>query len=284
MSGRFHSGDHLQVQRPSLYYHHGIYISDDRVIQFGNGVSLVNKRGVGINAVALKDFEQGGTAAVVRHGYYSLFTGWHPPADESWKIVERAEFLLELQPRLPYNLVGHNCEIIANMCVSGGWTESYQARRYFGVRAYMDAALMFWIGSRSRAKLPLPKWVFPLVVAGAVTSMGIKFIYDDQIRRFWNEIRDDWRAHERMLAHDPRGYRQLQADARGIIRLSVCFVGDTTSWPVDIPRPRPAPVQLPLRLDALAGRAVPRRPQARSGRSLPAGTARPSWGRTAGGW
>jgi len=204
MDGRFQSGDHLQVQRPSLYYHHGIYISDDRVIQFGSGVSLRNKRGVGISAVSLEDFEQGGTAAVVRHGYDSWFTGWHPPADASWKAVERAEFLLRLQPRLPYNLVGHNCEIIANMCVFGGWTESYQARRYFGVRAVTDAALMLWISSRNRAKLPLPGWVLPMVLAGALISTGVKFTYDDQIRRFWNDIRDDWRAHERMLAQDPR--------------------------------------------------------------------------------
>jgi hypothetical protein len=25
-----------------------------------------------------------------------------------------------------------------------------------------------------------------------------------QIRRLWKEIRDDWEAHERMLANDPR--------------------------------------------------------------------------------
>ena len=50
MNGRFEPGTHLQVQRPRLYYHHGIYVSDDRVIQFGSGVSLVNKRGVGISA------------------------------------------------------------------------------------------------------------------------------------------------------------------------------------------------------------------------------------------
>ena len=131
MDSRFQAGDHLQVQRPSLYYHHGIYVNDNRVIQFGSGVSLMNKRDVGINAVSLKDFEQDGTTTVVRHGYDSRLTGWHPPADESWKVVKRAEFLLSLQPRLPYNLIGHNCEIIANMCVSGGWTESYQARRYF---------------------------------------------------------------------------------------------------------------------------------------------------------
>jgi hypothetical protein len=204
MNGRFQPGNHLHVQRPTLYYHHGIYVSDDRVIQFGSGVSLANKRDVGINAVPLKDFEQGGTATVVRHGYESWFTGWRPPADESWKIVERAEFLLKLQPRLPYNLIGHNCEIIANMCVSGAWTESYQARRYFTVRTLMDATLGLWIASRKRAKLPIPAWVFTVVVAGGLASMGPKVTYDDQIRRFWNEIRDDWQAHERMLAEDPR--------------------------------------------------------------------------------
>ena len=123
MSGRFQPGDHIQVRRPRLYYHHGIYVSDDRVIQFGSGVTLANKGAVGINAVSLKDFEQGGTAATVRHDYGSPFTGWHPPADEVWMIIERAEFLLRLQPRLPYNLIGHNCETIASMCVSGGWTE-----------------------------------------------------------------------------------------------------------------------------------------------------------------
>jgi hypothetical protein len=204
MNGRFQPGDHLQVQRASLYYHHGIYISNDRVIQFGSGISLTNKRGVGINAVSLNDFEQAGTATVVRHGYDSWFTGWHPPADEPWKVVDRAEFLLKLQPRLPYNLIGHNCEIVANMCVSGGWTESYQARRYFTVRSATDAALMLWIASRGRAKLPIPQWVVPVVAVGVLISVGVKFTYDDQIRRFWNEIRDAWQAHERMLAEDPR--------------------------------------------------------------------------------
>jgi hypothetical protein len=109
---------------PRLYFHHGIYVSDDRVIQFGSGVTLRSKGGVGINEVTLEDFEQGGTATVVRHGYESWFTGHHPAADEPWKIVERAEFLLKRQPALKYNLIGHNCEIIANMCASGSWTES----------------------------------------------------------------------------------------------------------------------------------------------------------------
>jgi hypothetical protein len=62
--------------------------------------------GTAINAVPLKDFEHGGTAGVVRHGYDNWFTGWHPSADEPWKIVERAEFLLKLEPKLKYNLIG----------------------------------------------------------------------------------------------------------------------------------------------------------------------------------
>lgn len=90
------------------------------MIQFGSGVSPVSKHSAGISAVSLEEFEQGGTATAVRHGYGSWFTGWHPPADQPWKIVERAGFLLRLQPRLRTTCSGHNCEVIANMCVSGG--------------------------------------------------------------------------------------------------------------------------------------------------------------------
>lgn len=202
MDGRFQPGDHLHVRRPQPYYHHGIYVSDDRVIQFGSGVTFANKRRVGMTAVPLTDFEQGGKATVVRHDYGSLITGRHPPADEPWKIVERAEFLLKLQPRLPYNLIGHNCEIIANMCASGSWTESYQTRRFFAVRTAMSVPLILFIASRSRR--PLPGWVLPVATLGAASTFAVKITYDNQIRLFWKEIRADWQAHERRLDEDPR--------------------------------------------------------------------------------
>jgi hypothetical protein len=92
-----------------------------------------------IEALSLADFELGGTAEIVRHGYVTRTGVWHPPADEQrWKIVERAELLLKLQPKLRYNLIGHNCEHIANMCAVPGWTESYQIRNIFTVRAAMS--------------------------------------------------------------------------------------------------------------------------------------------------
>jgi hypothetical protein len=50
------------------------------------------------------------------HRRHTWLTGYLPAADEPWKIVAGAEFLLESQPRLRYNLIGHNCEHITNMC------------------------------------------------------------------------------------------------------------------------------------------------------------------------
>ncbi len=50
-------------------------IGDDRVIQFGSGVSLWDKARTAINAVTLADFEQGGTAQLVRHGYAERLGG-----------------------------------------------------------------------------------------------------------------------------------------------------------------------------------------------------------------
>jgi Lecithin retinol acyltransferase len=210
MTGRFQPGDHLQVRRPKGYYHHGIYVSDDRVIQFGSGVPLLSKGETAIDEVALGEFERRGRAEVVRHGYESWFTGHHPAADEPWKIIARAEFLLKLQPGLPYNLIGHNCEIIANMCASGSWTESYQVRRFFGARAYASVAFMFWLAGRSRANLPRPGWVAPVAILSVALTVATIGTYNHQIRKLWQEIRDDWVARERMLDEDPRNGRPGQ--------------------------------------------------------------------------
>jgi Lecithin retinol acyltransferase len=204
-SGRFQPGDHLQVRRRGLYHHHGIYISDDRVIQFGSGITLLDKSRTSVNAVSLGEFERAGAAQRVRHGYESWFgTGYHPPADEPWKVTERAEFMLKLQPKLPYNLVGHNCEHVANICVSRYWGESYQTRRWFGRKAAADAVVLWWMADRSRTNRPLPRWG-TLTIAGWVVLGGAAiWTYNHQIKRFWQEIGPQWRQHEHALDDDPR--------------------------------------------------------------------------------
>src|SRR5258708_10781582 len=100
MNGRFQPGNHLHVWRPPDYYHHGIYVSDDRVIQFGSGVTLRNKRGTAINAVSLADFENGGTAEAARRAYSTSFTRWAPPAPRPGETVSTAEVLPNQRPQL----------------------------------------------------------------------------------------------------------------------------------------------------------------------------------------
>jgi hypothetical protein len=78
------------------------------------------------------------------------------------------------------------------------WGESYQTCRVLGARAAMDVAFMLWWSSRNRADLPVPRWASPVIDAVVLVSLGTMFTYNDQIKRFWNEIEKDWRSHERM--------------------------------------------------------------------------------------
>src|SRR5258708_864646 len=131
-------------------------------------------------AVAARLLDMRQRARPARQGSSSWSPAGPPPADEPWKTVERAEFLLKLQPKLRYNLIGHNCEIIANMCVSGAWTESYQVRRFFGVRAIGAAVFLFWLAGRSRAKLPLPAWAIRAGIAWVLAGIGTIMMYNHQ--------------------------------------------------------------------------------------------------------
>lgn len=88
------------------------------------------------------------------------------------------------------------------MCVSGGWTESYQTRSVFGARTVMDMAFLIWLSGRSRANKPVPRWA--QLAAVVTASLAAIFTYNDQIKRFWDEIHDDWFAHERTLDENPR--------------------------------------------------------------------------------
>jgi hypothetical protein len=141
--------------------------------------------------VTLAAFENGGTATVVRHGYESRVTGWHPPADEPWKIIERAELLLKLQPKLRYNLIGHNCERMATLCAVNRWAESYQVRRGFAVKALISAATLMTIGVLNRRNVPVPGWLRAFAVGSTIAGLGARSSYNRGIKRLWDEIRDD---------------------------------------------------------------------------------------------
>lgn len=63
-------GDHLRVGRLPiagrfLYYHHGIYVGDDRVVQFEG--QLWNKPRSGIDEVPLERFSKRGVSEILDH-------------------------------------------------------------------------------------------------------------------------------------------------------------------------------------------------------------------------
>ena len=72
----FQPGDHIQVWRRGIYWHHGIYISDDRVIEFGGG-SLRDKQSAVVRPVSLSTFQGTSTAVVVPHPRRFLLGLWN---------------------------------------------------------------------------------------------------------------------------------------------------------------------------------------------------------------
>lgn len=74
----FQPGDHLRVWR-GVYYHHGIYVGDKHVVQFGG--SIFDKLHARIAEVALEEFQRCGRAQVVDHSRLTWLGLWPlPPA------------------------------------------------------------------------------------------------------------------------------------------------------------------------------------------------------------
>lgn len=192
---RFEPGTHLRVRRPSGYTHHGVYISDERIIQFGGRIS--DKPGATIEAVSLNRFESGDLAEPVLHGTrrrpMSLVPGL-PEAQRGEQVVRRAEWLLANYSPGRYNVVGNNCEHMANWCVTGWYAESHQVRVGFGVVALIGAAGLLYIAYRSRTS-SVGKW---LAAVGAVQVVGLAggVVYNIHSRRFWRDIGNRWKAEE----------------------------------------------------------------------------------------
>jgi hypothetical protein len=188
----FKPGDHIQVWRRGIYWHHGIYVSDDRVIEFGGG-SLWDKQSAVVRPVTLATFENTGTAVVVPHPrrfLLGLGMGLPDPLPRD-EIVARAEWLIGKCPKGRYNLVGSNCEHVANWCITGGYFESLQARRLFMVHAYVGLALT--LGWRLSGYKSV--WL-KLMLANSVWGPIGPFLYHTVPYRKWRDILVQWPGYE----------------------------------------------------------------------------------------
>lgn len=190
-------GDHLRVRRRWGYDHHGVYISDSRVIQFGGRVG--DKFHANIEAASLERFEDGEAAEVVTHGgtqkwfrWLPWFGAWLPPADPPEIIVQRAEWLREHHPTGRYHLMGWNCEHAAHFCVNE-YTESLQVRRLFFVNACIGAVFASYVSFQSRRGRPVR---LRLAFVRLASSLIPIWLYNAGIRHFWRDVGQEWRAYE----------------------------------------------------------------------------------------
>ena len=103
---------HIRVNR-GLYCHHGIYLSDDCVVQFGGtgNDNVLDPANARIIIVTLDEFLRGGILEVREY-------------NEEEKVLKRspkdiANYALSQLGRGGYDLINNNCEHFANECVFG---------------------------------------------------------------------------------------------------------------------------------------------------------------------
>lgn len=118
-------GDHIRVQRMNgIYYHHGIYVSDEEVIHFTGTEddSILNWSNNEVIKSDLKFFLNGGILEV-REYTEDEKNDLYPPEH----IVNYARTCLGDKG---YNLIFNNCEHFANVCTLGRF-RSKQVERVF---------------------------------------------------------------------------------------------------------------------------------------------------------
>lgn len=104
-------GDHIRVDR-GMYFHHGIYESDDVVYHFASPIGQETSPDTAIiHTSTLANFLKGGLVMVREY-----------TNEELDKIRDPEEIIEYARAHLGeggYNLISNNCEHFANLCVFG---------------------------------------------------------------------------------------------------------------------------------------------------------------------
>jgi hypothetical protein len=182
-------GDHLRVWR-GYFWHHGIYVGNDRVVQFGAGIW--HKLHSCIEEVPLRDFRQRGRVEIVPKqqkwpGLWGMAQWELPPALPPEEIVRRARWLAARRFEGTYNLLGRNCESVALWCVCN-MCESLQ-RQYFQSLNASAAAVIgptyTYLNRRGR----LPSWAaWAMLAYLAVRALLLRMYYVHN-KRFYEDVR-----------------------------------------------------------------------------------------------
>ena len=106
-------GDQIRVNR-GLYFHHGIYVSDDEVIQYASPKgSEISPETALIISTSLAEFLKGGEVEVRKYN-----------SDELKEVRSKEEIVKFARSQLgtglgEYHLLDNNCEHFSNYCAFG---------------------------------------------------------------------------------------------------------------------------------------------------------------------
>lgn len=116
-------GDHIRVNR-GFYYHHGIYIGDDKAIHFGSLTDELNPDDAVVLETSLEEFLKGGKLEVAEYS-----------EEENKKLKSPDEIVSYAKAHLGikgYDIIKYNCEHFANECIFGE-AKSDQVNNIFGL-------------------------------------------------------------------------------------------------------------------------------------------------------
>jgi len=114
MTAMVNIGDHLVTPRLG-FTHHGIYVGDQRVIQYSGFIDGFSKKPVSITS--LERFDNG-------------FGFWvEEPNKRSFSPEESVERAFSRLGENEYNIIFNNCEHFVNWCISG-MHSSAQIKKY----------------------------------------------------------------------------------------------------------------------------------------------------------
>ena len=161
----------MQVGPP--YRHHGIYVSDSEIIEFGG-----SKPDVAVRQTSLAGFGNGDPVEEVKHPITWMGQTYSPllPPEQ---VIDRARWMLHNQPP-PYQLGYRNCESVAVWCATGDF-ESFQVKSFLGWKSLAFLPTVALI----RRRPSIGKWVgVASISVGLLTA--VPYIHS---RALFNHVR-----------------------------------------------------------------------------------------------